>query len=396
MCVWHMQDDDISPGINALPSEPLTVRSIFQSDDNWNRYRFQHRGTIRDVEVKEVEKMLLCKDERNGCIMYQCEDCGEYKIQFFSCNSRICSHCGKRYTDQWANRLGGKMFDVPHRHFVMSIASQLWPILLDDRSLWVLLMDSAITTLHDVLRFKTHQSLVAGAIVVLHPFGRDLRFKPHIHVLLTEGGFDRKGHFVHVWFFPAKAMRKVWQYRVLTRLKEAMEDSEPNRSLIDGLFKTYSQGFYVYLPMASRITSTKEVSRYVGRYVRHPAIANSRISRYDGKTVTFWYEDTKGDRHIVGMSVDEFIGSVIRHIPEPQFKMIRHYGAYCRKWSRKYKHMIGQSSITQRSLADYCPKRQVRCPKCGSLMQVVCYWKKGPPPTWSFGGRIEDWVALSA
>jgi len=33
------------------------------------------------------------------------------------------------------------------------------------------------------------------------------------------------------------------------------------------------------------------------------------------------------------MSVDEFISAIIQHVPERQFKMIRYYGSYSRKWN---------------------------------------------------------------
>ena len=40
----------------------------------------------------------------------------------------------------------------------------------------------------------------AGAIIVLHPFARDLGFNLHIHLIITEGGSDRSGKFVHKKF----------------------------------------------------------------------------------------------------------------------------------------------------------------------------------------------------
>ncbi|HIE31867.1 MAG TPA: IS91 family transposase, partial [Methanosarcinales archaeon] len=39
--------------------------------------------------------------------------------------------------------------------------------------------------------------LTAGAVVVLHPFSRQMGFNPHLHTLVTEGGFDRCDRFVH-------------------------------------------------------------------------------------------------------------------------------------------------------------------------------------------------------
>ena len=69
----------------------------------------------------------------------------------------------------------------------------------------------------------------------------------------------------------------------------------------------------------------------MARYIRHPAVANTRLHRYDGKTVTFWYGDHDGTRHFVTMTVREFIQSLIQHIPDRNFKMIRYYGAYSRR-----------------------------------------------------------------
>ncbi|MEA2074602.1 MAG: transposase [Euryarchaeota archaeon] len=52
------------------------------------------------------------------------------------------------------------------------------------------------------------------------------------------------------------------------------------------MFKDYLEGFYVHAPEESRITSRHRIARYVARYVRHPAIANSRICGYNGREVT--------------------------------------------------------------------------------------------------------------
>jgi hypothetical protein len=29
--------------------------------------------------------------------------CGEEKVVYYGCNSRICAHCGKSFTDKWAD-----------------------------------------------------------------------------------------------------------------------------------------------------------------------------------------------------------------------------------------------------------------------------------------------------
>lgn len=395
MFTTNMQQSNTFSDIKILPSHhPLTVKEIFWDNDNWKRYAFNHKNELREVEVQEVEKMLLCKDALNGYYTCYCPNCDELHAIFLGCNSRLCSHCGKRYTDQWAKGLHGRLFPVPHRHFVLSVASQLRPVLLSDRSLWKVLMNAAIRAINNVLSYCTRQNIRAGAIVVLHPFGKNLQFNPHLHVLVTEGGFRENGKFVHKFYFPAKAMRKVWQYEVLTSLKSALPDTPSNCSLIDSLFKRYSEGFYVWLPKDSRIDSTRIISKYVGRYVRHPAIADYRLCCYDGSNVTFWYDDRDGEQKLVTLSVDAFIRSVIQHIPEKHFKMIRYYGVYCRKWIGRYRRLLGPSSITQTNLTDFCQKPRLRCPKCGGPVEVLFYHAKGPPDIVRFGGSLDDWAVV--
>jgi len=198
-------------------------------------------------------------------------------------------------------------------------------------------MDAAIAAINDTISYKHRNGrLTVGAIVVLHPFSKRMGNNPHFHILVTEGGFDKCGRFIHQKISPFNAMRKTWQYQVLTQFKAALHKTRVFAVLIDQLFKKYRKGFVVYHPKESRITNKRKIARYVARYIRHPAVANTRLHRYDGKTVTFWYKDHEGEKHFVTMAVREFIGALIQHIPDRNFKMIRHYGAYSRRTKRKY------------------------------------------------------------
>jgi hypothetical protein len=160
------------------------------------------------------------------------------------------------------------------------------------------------------------------------------------------------------------------------------------------MFKEYPEGFYAYLPPESRITSKRMIAKYVGRYVRHPAIANCRLYGYDGESVTFWYKDNQDVVHFRTMPVFEFIRSLVQHIPEKNFKMIRYYGAYCRRLKGGYAALLSLRSIEQTKLDEIGVKPHKICPVCKHEMEVVWFRKPGPPESHSFGGRIQDWVAV--
>ncbi len=74
----------------------------------------------------------------------------------------------------------------PHRHIVMDIPDKLWFIVSEHRYLERVLMDAAISAINDTLSYVLRREILAGAIVVLHPFSRGLGYKSHIHVLVTE------------------------------------------------------------------------------------------------------------------------------------------------------------------------------------------------------------------
>lgn len=51
------------------------------------------------------------------------------------------------------------------------------------------------------------QNYTPGYIMVLHTFGRDLKWNPHIHCLLSEGGYSDDGFWRHVKHFNYNYLR---------------------------------------------------------------------------------------------------------------------------------------------------------------------------------------------
>ena len=392
----HSTSYSVSKDVSINPSSlnHISINHIFSHNHNWDVYRREHKDELRDVEIKEVEKMLRCKDL--GYRMYCCSGCGEVKVVHFGCNSRVCTHCGKRFSDKWADNIARKTFNVKHSHVVLTIPRDLRSVFHEDRTLLKVLMDCAISAVSDVIEEKLNYKAMPGIIVVIHTYGKDMKFNCHLHCLVTEGGFKRNGMWVDVNYFPYEMLRKCWQYQLLTRLGKELKDTILNHRLIDKMFNKYPKGFYVRAK--DTVSNKKGMVRYIGRYIRHPAVAESRIISYDGTEVVFWYKDDEQVVHYVTMGVDEFIHAVIDHIPDKQFKTIRHYGVYSRGIKRKFKRLYGLVSIVQTKLTkitkidgSWAPD----CPNCGRKMELVWWGKSKPPPKWNFGEIIDHWNYIS-
>ena len=166
-----------------------------------------------------------------------------------------------------------------------------------------------------------------GFISVLHTFGRDLKWNPHIHVLLSEGACGYLSIWRPVSHFNYTLLRNSFRFSLLNHLEKHIGPSF--KKVKAYIYKNCPNGFYVYAKPA--ITNSKDVINYIGRYLGRPVIGMSKIDHYDGQNVTFHYKRHE-DNQLVSetISATEFIKKLIIHIPDKHFKMLRYYGLYAR------------------------------------------------------------------
>ncbi len=300
--------------------------------DNWESFYNSHNN-IRDVVNKEVHKMINCQDPNFGHALYLCEHCGKFKCVPFTCHSRFCNSCGSKYQQARALTLSSKLVNCRHRHIVFTIPSELRFIFRKNRKLLHILFRSASQTVLDWFYSQSKsENFKPGIVCALHTFGRDLKWNPHIHMLITEGASGNSIVWKNFNYFPYFMLRKKWQTTLLFNLEKELGKSY-FRSLKNFIYSNHSSGFYVYAKPS--LNSSYDVVNYIIRYISRPAMAQSRILDYDGSTVTFWYQRHEDNKKIIEkIPVSEFIERLIVHIPDEQFKMLRYYGIY----SKKSKH----------------------------------------------------------
>jgi len=126
-------------------------------------------------------------------------------------------------------------------------------------------------------------------------------------------------------------LRRIWQYQLLTLVKRVLPRSLENKCLIERLFREYREGFYVYAKR--RVSRPRHIAGYVGRYLRHPAILESRISDFNVETnmVTYWFVDENRVKQFVTLHGFEFIDRLVKLIADKNLKLIRYYGLYSRR-----------------------------------------------------------------
>lgn len=381
----------------SVSMEPkFTIKEILE--DHWPSFSQAYEGQIRPSVLSEVSKVLSCGETRNGFAMYVCPDCGKYRIVPFRCHSRFCNSCGVAYQRHRSESISAKLINCKHRHIVFTIADELRIYFRKDRRLLNILFQSAAQTISDWLYSQNHsRHFKAGMICGLHTFGRDLKWNPHIHMIVTEGALDCNEKWKNIDFFPYVMLRKRWMTTLLYNLEKSLDpesfDIAAYKHLVSKLYADKSNGFYVHAP-GSDLDSTDAVVKYVTRYIGRPVMAQSRITAYDGTNVSYWYQRHE-DNEVVNVTEHAFvfIKKLIIHIPEKGFHMLRYYGLYS-KGREAFPTLIRRLSsellrsrkqlLRWRYLVDISFGRDPIACECGQTMQFSGIFdprhRANPPP----------------
>lgn len=214
--------------------------------------------------MENIDRMVNCGDPSFDGVMYACTHCGNFKFVPFRCKSRFCPTCGNKYSIDRTTSMSFKILHVKHRHCVFTIADELRPFFLKDRSLLGCLF-SAVRSV--ILRMfhkdNKAESFTPGFILVLHTFGRDLKWNPYIHCLVSEGGLGNSGFWRNKTYFNYTFLRNAFQIALLKELKKHLPDSF--KKTIVSIYKNHKNGFYVYAKQ-NRCDS-KHVIKYIVRYL---------------------------------------------------------------------------------------------------------------------------------
>ena len=282
----------------------------------------------RKTEMENIDKMIHCGDPSFGGAMYGCPHCGNLKFVPFRCHSRFCPTCGNKYAMERTTSMSFKLVNVTHRHCVFTIDKSLREFFLKDRSLLDCLFHSANSVITRMFyKMNKSKNFTPGFIMVLHTFGRDLKWNPHIHCLISEGGYSDDGVWRNVKHFDYTFLRNAFRTALLNEMESKIGSSF--KKVKAKCYREHQQGFYVYAK--PNLCDPRIVVKYIGRYLGRSVIATSRIDKYDGEMVTFHYNRHEDEQYIEEtIPAMEFIQRLIRHIPEKHFKMIRYGGIYAR------------------------------------------------------------------
>jgi hypothetical protein len=292
----------------------------------------QQRKAFRDI--------CACRTAALGARWEQCDHCARQFLFFHSCRNRACPKCQARARDQWLDRTARELLPVPYSHVTFTLPHQLSLLALENpRTLYNILFRAVSETLLTIAADPHRLGAQLGFLAVLHTWGQNLQFHPHVHCVVTGGGLGPDGAtWIHArdrFFLPVKVMGRLFRGKFLHALRAAYRQGKLhgraaaplNRSgwkrLRDQL---YRRDWIVYAKPP--FGGPDHVFRYLGRYTHRVAISNHRLLAIDDGHVTFAVRDyaDEGKKKQLTVSSGEFIRRFLLHVLPHGFTRIRHYG----------------------------------------------------------------------
>ena len=306
-------------------------RTLFDIADIVRRHRpaLESLQPLTSVQGRALSAITLCRTAALGGHVNYCIECGMVADPSYnSCRNRNCPKCQALDQERWIVTRAEAILPISHLHGVFTLPVDFRPLARrHPREIYDALFRCTSDTLLEM--GKSRLGVKLGLTLVLHTWTRDLRYHPHVHVLVTAGGLAldgksfrriRKKVLLHV-----KPLAKLFKGKMIDALRTLRHKGVIGMS--DGAFGTLMaslarQDWVVYLKRTFQ--RPEDTLHYLGRYTHRIGIANSRLLDVTEEKVTFKTKDGR----TATLGPVAFLQRFIQHVLPDRFKKIRHAGLY--------------------------------------------------------------------
>jgi hypothetical protein len=354
--------------------------------------------------AKAASAIMNCRTAALGGHVDQCDACDEVKVSYNSCRNRNCPKCGNLKKEQWILDRTSELLPVPYFHVVFTVPHQLNPLFLANPALMnALLFRAASDTLTQLARDPKFLGAQIGMTMVLHTWGQNLSFHPHVHCIVPGGGLSEDGRsFIRSrkkFFLPVKVLSAVFRGKLLALVKRAFVEQKltftdsslplaEEKPFMGVMHALYAIDWVVYCKKPFK--SPFHVVKYLSRYTHKTAISNQRLASMDDESVTFHYRDYRENGKVKRMTLEamEFLHRFMQHVLPSGFQRIRYYGflsnchrktklQQCMRLTRMRARL--KEKLTVRALILKLTGKDIaRCP-CGGAWCRVLTLERGSP-----------------
>jgi hypothetical protein len=304
-------------------------------------YRQRHAGHLSGVQLRAMRAIKQCRTVALGGHLEQCDSCGNERNAYNSCRNRNCPKCQSSAAKRWLQKRETEVLPVPYFHVVFTVPEEIAKIALgNQRVVYGILFRCVSQTLLRIGADPKHLGGRIGFLAILHTWGQNLDYHPHIHCVVAGGGLTADGGWIRSgknFFLSVAVLSRLFRGKFLSALNTAFRKGKLRFA---GKLSSLSskRNFGCYLAVAAKkkwvvyckppFGGPEQVLQYLGRYTHRIAISNHRLVSLQDGNVTFRWKDYRngGCQKIMTLTAPEFIRRFLMHVVPSGFVRIRHYG----------------------------------------------------------------------
>ena len=314
------------------------------------------------VQNKAAYSIMRCKSGELGRSISICEDCGHQEIHNNSCRNRSCPGCQAVLKEVWIDSRKSEVIGASYFHVVFTVPFELNSIIITNQKLLYSLMHRTVSkTLLELSADKKYLGATPGIIQVLHTWGQELNFHPHIHCIITGAGLTSSNQFQKgrdKFFIPVTVLSRKFRGIFLSELQSLYKNNIlafcgntlPLRNSFE--WSEFRNSLYhkEWIPhIKETFNGFGNAIEYLGRYTHRIAISNSRIVEVTDNYVSFTAKDYRtGESKLITIDGVEFIHRFLTHVLPSGFQKIRNCGFLNNRYKSKNLKLI--SKLTGRQL----------------------------------------------
>jgi len=301
--------------------------------------QLREQKTLPNHVLKTAQDIIQCRTHILGGHKLKCSHCQYSQISYNSCRNRHCPKCQYSKQEQWILDRKAEILPTPYFHVVFTIPHTISKLAKAyPKEVYGIMFKAAWKTVKTLSNDSKWLGAKTGMIAVLHTWGQNLSFHPHLHCIIPQGGWLKE---VRRWIysnhrnflFPVRVMSALYKRYFIELL-----DENYSHGLIGWETKEWlklrscleSSSFNVFVKRP--FSGPKMVVDYLGRYTHRVAITNHRIVDVNHSGVAFKYKDYRdGNNKILKLTLEEFARRFLQHVLPKGFAKIRHYGILSNK-----------------------------------------------------------------
>lgn len=338
-------------------------------------YRAEFGEMMPASHARVIEAIIDCRSAACGSVLYQCEDCGEPHVAARCCGNRHCPVCQQGKAEQWLCRQLERQLPTPYFMLTFTVPAPLREFLRrHPREGYGALFAASSGAIKTLAADSKHLGAdTPGFFGVLHTWGRQLQYHPHIHYVVPGGGFDSVDGRWHAadrgFFLPVRALSPIFR----AKFRDAMADA--------GLLAQIDAAVWAvdWNVNCQPVGDAQASLKYLSRYVFKVGISEGRIVRADDSQVVFRYRKVGSQRQrTMALSPAEFIRRFLQHVLPGGFMKVRYFGFLSPSFSMPIEEVKGRIELAQgfalRAHQDApaevsTARAAMCCPHCGGRLR---------------------------